>query len=142
MSTRLLQAGVDHRIRLKRTRVDGMQTALLELKRQLKSAAQKEQRQQTKLQSMALDDSVAASLWEAIEGRGGSDGAAPSAAAPPPPPPPPLSGLAGREAVLRQSKQLRWRCHELQALEEKVGDLRHELKVKERQRRRDDASIQ
>ena len=70
MSTRLLQAGVDHRIRLKRTRVDGMQTALLELKRQLKSAAQKEQRQQTTLQSMALDDSVAASLWEAIEGRG------------------------------------------------------------------------
>ncbi len=140
MSTRLLQAGVDHRSRLKRTRVDGMQTALLELKRQLKSAAQKEQRQQTTLQSMALDDSVAASLWEAIEGRGGSDGAAPSAAAPPPPPP--LSGLAGREAVLRQSKQLRWRCHELQALEEKVGDLRHELKVKERQRRRDDASIQ
>ena len=100
MSTRLLQAGVDHRIRLKRTRVDGMQTALLELKRQLKSAAQKEQRQQTTLQSMALDDSVAASLWEAIEGRSGSDGAAPSAAAPPPPPPPPLSGLAGREAVL------------------------------------------
>ena len=98
MSTRLLQAGVDHRSRLKRTRVDGMQTALLELKRQLKSAAQKEQRQQTTLQSMALDDSVAASLWEAIEGRSGSDGAAPSAAAPPPPPP--LSGLAGREAVL------------------------------------------
>ena len=98
MSTRLLQAGVDLRSRLKRTRVDGMQTALLELKRQLKSAAQKEQRQQTTLQSMALDDSVAASLWEAIEGRSGSDGAAPSAAAPPPPPP--LSGLAGREAVL------------------------------------------
>ena len=64
---------------------------------------------------MALDDSMAASLWDAIEGHG--EGGVAST------PTPQLAGFAGREAVLRQSKQLRWRCQELQALKEKVRGL-------------------
>jgi hypothetical protein len=73
---------------------------------------------QATLQGMALDDSMAASLWDAIEAHG--DGGAVST------PTPQLAGLAGREAVQRQSKQLRWRCQELQALEEKVRGLQAE----------------
>ena len=114
------QADVERRTTLKRTRIDGLQATLLEAKRQLRAAQHKEQKQKAALQNMALDDSVAASLWEAIEGRGADSGTQSA-------PPPPLAGLAGREAVLRQSKQLRWRCHELQALEEKVRSLRAEV---------------
>ena len=68
---------------------------------------------------MALDDSMAASLWDAIDGHG--EGSVVTST-----PTPQLAGLAGREAVLRQSKQLRWRCQELQALEEKVRGLQAE----------------
>lgn len=138
-----------------------LQGELLDLKRQLRATQQKEQRQQVRslrlrlclnldpaprpscvvicsgaagtgcvcglqatLQGMALDDSMAASLWGAIEGHG--EGGVVST------PTPQLAGLAGREAVLRQSKQLRWRCQELQALEEKVRSLQAEAQRENR----------
>ena len=79
---------------------------------------------QATLQGMALDDSMAASLWDAIEAHG--EGGVVST------PTPQLAGLAGREAVQRQSKQLRWRCQELQALEEKVRGLQAEAQGENR----------
>merc|ERR1719469_397997 len=62
------KAEVEGRTKLKRTRINGLQGELLDLKRQLRATQQKEQRQQATLQGMALDDSMAASLWGAIEG--------------------------------------------------------------------------
>ena len=38
-------------------------------------------------------------------------------------------GSPAREVVLKQSKQLVWRCEELRQLEEKVDSLREELKA-------------
>ena len=112
------QSRLDERARLKRTRVDRLQAELLQVRRQVKAAQQKERHKQEQLQAMALDDSLAAELWGATD-RPGGEGEAKSA-----PRPPALEGAAGRNAVCRQSKQLRWRCQELKALEDKVAALR------------------
>ena len=111
------QAAVDGRRKQKRSHVDKLNSELLQLKRQLQSCQQKEHKQQKELQRISLDEPRTAELWTALEEQGDSD-AAPSQS---------LEGLAGREAVMRQSKQLCWRAHELRALDEKVRVLRAEL---------------
>ena len=111
------QAAVDGRRKQKRTRVDKLNSELMQLKRQLHSCQQKERQQQKELQRISRDEPRTAELWTALEEQGDSDAA----------PHQPLEGLAGREAVMRQSKQLCWRAHELRALDEKVRVLRAEL---------------
>lgn len=110
------QVAVDGRRKQKRTRVDRLNSELLQLKRQLHSCQQKERHQQKELERISLDEPRTAELWTALQEQGGDT--APSQ---------PLEGLAGREAVMRQSKQLCWRAHELKALDEKVRALRAEL---------------